>query len=263
MRACIAYRAAFTAGAAFALGGLAMLSGCSFNSFTRRGEPAAWRAEVDARCLSSGEIKASAFTQAMPPLDGPSACGIPHPFRVSGTMDGRVAITPPATIDCAMTATLNRWISGPVQQAAYRNFGQPVVALHEIASYSCRSRDNKFGAKISEHAFGNAIDIAGFKLANGQWLTVAGGWSGGPKAERAFLREAFAGACGMFDTALGPGEPYHGNHFHLDLLITNAMHGRHYCNPRPGPFRGYRRYDRTPMALGPASDITGSLPGAD
>ncbi|MGB3037476.1 MAG: hypothetical protein WBB72_08845, partial [Methyloceanibacter sp.] len=27
--------------------------------------------------------------------------------------------------------------------------------------------------------------------------------------------------------------PYHSNHFHLDLLLTNARNGRHFCQPAP------------------------------
>ena len=35
-------------------------------------------------------------------------------------------------------------------------------------NYACRSRNNVRGARLSEHAFGNALDVAGFKLANGR-----------------------------------------------------------------------------------------------
>ena len=62
---------------------------------------------------------------------------------------------------------------------------------------------------------------------------VKGWWRGTPR-EKAFLKEAFAGACTEFYTVLGPGaDRYHYNHFHVDLLVTNALHGRHFCQPRP------------------------------
>jgi len=62
---------------------------------------------------------------------------------------------------------------------------------------------------------------------------VKGWWRGTPR-ERAFLRDVFAGACAEFYTVLGPGsDRYHYNHFHVDLLLSNASGGRHYCSPRP------------------------------
>ena len=46
-------------------------------------------------------------------------------------------------------------------------------------------------AHISEHAFGNALDIAAFTLADGRRITVKGGWRGMPE-EQGFLRDVQA-----------------------------------------------------------------------
>ena len=101
------------------------------------------------------------------------------------------------------------------------------------------------GGKISEHAFGNALDIAGFRLADGRRITVVHDWTRGEAQDQAFLRDVHAGACTSFTTVLGPGyNAFHYNHIHVDL----AMHGggsrglRHICKPvpqdsRPGPQR--------------------------
>jgi hypothetical protein len=108
-----------------------------------------------------------------------------------------------------------------------------VVEIREIASYGCRTRNNH-GVAMSEHAFGNALDVAAFRLADGREISVVRDWWRGGPAERAFLAAAFAGACVEFYTVLGPGsDPYHSNHFHLDLLRTNARNGRHFCQPTP------------------------------
>ncbi len=92
-----------------------------------------------------------------------------------------------------------------------------------MPSYGCRGRNgNRFG-DISEHAFGNALDIAGFRLAGGDEITVVEGWWEGSPRERAFLQAVFAGACAEFYTVLGPGsDRYHYNHIHVDLLLTNT-----------------------------------------
>ena len=132
-----------------------------------------------------------------------------------------------------MTASVDRWLTRSVQPAAAAYFRSRVVEIREIASYGCRTRNNH-GAAMSEHAFGNALDVAAFRLADGREISVLRDWWRGGPAERAFLQAAFAGACAEFYTVLGPGsDPYHSNHFHLDLLRTNARNGRHFCQPAP------------------------------
>lgn len=223
---------------------LGLLVGCSFHALKSM-HRASWREQVALQCLRSGAVEPSRYVVPLAPIRGRWSCGLEHPFRVSGALDGRVAIQPAATIDCPMTVAINRWLSTSVEAAADRYFGQPVVALKQIASYGCRTRDNIVGAKLSEHSFGNAIDIAGFRLANGQTITVARDWYRGSPQARAFLHAAFNGACATFDTVLGPGaDRYHSTHFHLDLLITNGEHGRHFCQPAPEPVADIGRAGR-------------------
>jgi hypothetical protein len=128
-------------------------------------------------------------------------------------------------------------MTNSVQPAARRSFGEPVVGIRQIASYGCRGRNSSSRGPLSEHSFGNALDVAAFRLASGREVSVVKGWSRGNQRERAFLRVAFTGACREFYTVLGPGsDRHHYNHFHLDLLRTNARGGRHYCRPMPGRF---------------------------
>jgi hypothetical protein len=109
-----------------------------------------------------------------------------------------------------------------VQPGARRFLGSEVVEVKVAASYACRPINHVGGAKLSEHGHANAIDISGFRLASGQWVTVKGDWWGSPR-ERAFLRHLHAGACETFLTVLGPNyDRNHRDHFHLDL----AWHGR-------------------------------------
>lgn len=185
--------------------------------------------------MASGHVRASSYVTQVSSIRGRSACGILAPLRVSAALGGRVQISPPATIGCPMTAALDRWIHNSVQRAAMRQFRQPVVEIKQISSYSCRGRNGRTTGKLSEHSFGNALDIAGFTLADGRTITVVKGWWRGSQREKAFLREAFAGACREFYTVLGPGsDRAHYNHFHVDLLVTNVSKGGgHYCRPQP------------------------------
>lgn len=214
---------------------LGALIGCSGGGGTfNSGKRAPWRASAEQACLKSGAVRASPSVQSLPSISGPGVCGLDVPLRVSGLSGGKIALTPPATIGCPLTAGLNRWIQASVQPAAYRYFGRPVVGIRQIASYSCRGRNGNNNGHISEHAFGNALDIAGFKLAGGDEVSVYKGWWKGSQRERAFLQAAIAGACSEFYTVLRPGsDRHHYNHIHVDLLQSNARNGRHYCQSAP------------------------------
>lgn len=81
---------------------------------------------------------------------------------------------------------------------------------------------------MSEHGYGNALDIAAFTLESGRKVTVANGWSG-RQDERGFLRTVRAEACDDFMTVLGPGsDRHHRDHIHLDLQVRRS--GNHYCH---------------------------------
>jgi hypothetical protein len=209
------------------------LVGCASRGTFNSGQRAPWRGQVERACLTGGTVQASTYVRPMSEIDGPGVCGLMEPLRVSGLAGGRVTVTPAATIGCPMTAALDRWVRNSVQPASYRYFGRPVVEIKQIASFGCRGRNsNRFGAP-SEHAFGNALDVAGFRLAGGDLITVVRGWKGSPR-ERAFLQAVFSGACSEFYTVLGPGsDRYHYNHFHLDLLLTNTKNGHHLCQSSP------------------------------
>jgi hypothetical protein len=142
---------------------------------------------------------------------------------------GPAAVVPAATLACPMVSALDQWISASVQPAAVRWFGQPVVEIKQISAYSCRGMNGNPRAHISEHAFGNALDIAAFTLADGRKVTVRDGWRGLPE-ERGFLRDVHAAACQQFSTVLGPGANiYHYDHLHVDLMRRSS--GRSICNP--------------------------------
>jgi Extensin-like protein C-terminus len=214
---------------------LISLSGCGFLEHAER---PAWRTQAENACLARGLVQPSAFITSVHEIDGPGICGLTHPFKVSGLVNGTVLVEGPVTIDCSMVPALEDWLAQVVQPAAQAHFGVPVVGLTAFGAYSCRSVDNIAGAQLSEHSFGNAIDISGFKLADGRTIVIVQDWKKTDTQESAFLHEAHAGACQHFTTVLGPGaDVFHYNHFHLDL----AMHGatntgpRRYCKPTPSP----------------------------
>ena len=142
---------------------------------------------------------------------------------------GPVAVKPVATLACPIVSVLDRWLADSVQPAAQRWFGARVVEIKQISAYSCRGMNGNSNAHISEHAFGNALDIAGFTLADGRHISVKDGWRGMPE-EQGFLRDVQAAACQQFTTVLAPGSnAYHYDHIHVDLMRRASR--RLICQP--------------------------------
>jgi hypothetical protein len=173
---------------------------------------------------------------------------------------GPVAVTPTATLACPIVSVLDRWLADSVQPSAMRWFGARVVEIKQISAYSCRGMNGNSRAHISEHAFGNALDIAAFTLADGRRITVRDGWRGMPE-EQGFLRDVQGAACQQFNTVLAPGSnAQHHDHIHVDLMRRASR--RIICQPAAasGEEIASRVSQRNPYASREPS-VTGSLGG--
>jgi hypothetical protein len=173
---------------------------------------------------------------------------------------GAVAVTPTATLACPIVSALDRWLADSVQPSAMRWFGVRVVEIKQISAYSCRGMNGNSRAHISEHAFGNALDIAAFTLADGRRITVKNGWQGIPE-EQGFLRDVQGAACQQFNTVLAPGSnAQHHDHIHVDLMRRASR--RLICQPAAasGEEIASRASQRNSYASREPS-VTGSLGG--
>ena len=172
---------------------------------------------------SRNRYSAPYTTPAAPPAAGYPRSDVPRlgPGPMQGNpvaAFGPVAVKPTATLACPIVSVLDHWLADSVQPAAMRWFGARVVEIKQISAYSCRGMNGNPNAHISEHAFGNALDIAAFTLADGRRISVETGWKGMPE-EQGFLRDVQASACREFTTVLAPGSNvYHYNHIHVDLM---------------------------------------------
>lgn len=148
-------------------------------------------------------------------------CGTQSAVRVR-SISG-VRLSTPSVMHCDLAKALNRWVSRDVEKAFGRR--NKVVSLRVAAHYACRTRNNRPGARISEHGKARAIDISGFTLEDGQTVTVLKGWQSRKTKKK--LSKIWKAACGPFGTVLGPeADRYHKDHFHLDV----ARHrGGAYC----------------------------------
>jgi hypothetical protein len=184
--------------------------------------PQTWTAsEVDAgrkdcdKRLSGAPI---IFERLAPIREG--ACGLPSPVRLNGFESERapqLAFNPAPTTSCKMAQALKRWFDEIVQPKAKAYLNATIVRMSTLSSYDCRSRYDDPMQRLSQHAYGNALDVAEFITAKGERIALADAWSAGD--ERAdFLRDIHDGACKIFGTTLGPeANNAHKNHFHLDM----------------------------------------------
>ncbi|MEO1494425.1 MAG: extensin family protein [Pseudomonadota bacterium] len=143
-----------------------------------------------------------------------SACGIATPVRLTAV--NGIKLSTPATVRCDTARTFADWLTKSADPQARADLGAPVSSVWVMASYACRTRNHRKGARLSEHSFGRAIDVGGFVLANGRKITLSDNWNKGTPGR--FLRTVWKRACGPFKTVLGPeSDRFHRNHFHLDI----------------------------------------------
>lgn len=151
----------------------------------------------------------------LPVLVGPGECGATDAVALENIIlpdKTSVALTPAATLRCTMAEAIAAWVRDDVAPAALK-LGTSLRGIDNFDSYECRGRNRVRGATLSEHGRANALDIRGFKLANGDMIrltdvNVARDWREGVRAS----------ACARFSTVLGPGsDGNHEDHIHLDL----------------------------------------------
>lgn len=131
---------------------------------------------------------------------------------------------PRVALACPLGAGVDLWMRKVVQPAAADLLGSRVTGVADFGSYACRRIYGRAEGHWSEHAAANAIDIAGFRLADGRRITVARDWDRG--ARGAFLHRVRDGACRLFATTLSPDyNEAHRDHLHLDQAARGRFGG--------------------------------------
>ncbi|TIV14153.1 MAG: extensin family protein, partial [Mesorhizobium sp.] len=149
-------------------------------------------------------------------------CSIPYPI-VLKTLGKSIGISPGTELNCPMAEAAARFMADVVQPMAKAELGADLKAVNQASAFVCRPRNGT--RKLSEHAFGNALDIASFTLSDGSKIEVG---PAPPEKDAKFLDAVRKAACGPFKTVLGPGaDADHALHFHLDL--EPRRHGGTFC----------------------------------
>ena len=161
--------------------------------------------------------------ETLPPIaDG--ACIIASPLNVTAvTVHGRsVPLSAPATLSCAAATQLPLWadaVDGYLQSKE----NTALATLLTGTSYACRTINNATAGDLSAHAFGDAIDVTGFTLADGRTISLPAGWTDPASSAGRALRFAHDAGCTLFTTTLGPeANALHHDHLHLDMECHGA-----------------------------------------
>jgi hypothetical protein len=142
-------------------------------------------------------------------------CATLNTVRVQG--GAAAALSPAApTATCELALAYAMWSRHVVQPAARAELGAPVARIEHYGTYACRNVYGRAEGRRSEHAFANALDVAGFRTADGRRVTVARDFRDeGPRGR--FLRRVRDGACPWFRAVLSPDyNAAHRDHLHLD-----------------------------------------------
>src|SRR4051812_29065738 len=114
--------------------------------------------EDSAACIER-LAKSGVRAEPVPAIEN-GACGARHPLRLIGLPAG-LEVSPPAIVTCAVAEALTKWVEG-VSAEAERHLSGPPAKILIGTSYECRGQNRQAGAKLSEHAFANGVDVMGF-----------------------------------------------------------------------------------------------------
>ena len=167
-----------------------------------------------AACLAALDELGVVYTQSEPFSDPDNPdCGIANPITVTEIAPG-LALEPPPVLRCDTALAAAHWAQD-VAIPLSRKLGRgDLTVIDQGTATLCRRRAD---GEMSEHAWGNAIDVMGFRFAGGEPIPVEPR-AGDGTLDEAFQRAVRAGACLDFTTVLGPGsDAEHADHLHLDI----------------------------------------------
>ena len=177
-------------------------------------------------CLKELTAMGATFKE-IPRIDDGNGCGIDKPIALSSPLPG-IAFKPEGKMRCEAALALAQWIKESVIPSAAALENGKIVTINQASTYICRLRNNAATGKISEHARGNAIDVASFTFENGKTIGIEPRRED-PTLTGAFQRATSASACLYFTTVLDPeSDAAHETHFHLDVIERNG--GFRYCH---------------------------------
>jgi hypothetical protein len=143
-------------------------------------------------------------------------CHVQYPVNLKTVraQGGTIKLPEAPLLNCKFALQFSKWLGEAGAPILAAQLDSPLDKISTGPGFECRGRNGDSSAKISEHGYGNAVDITTLRLRDGKVINVAG----------SALFDGFrTSACGYFTTVLGPGSnAAHEKHFHFDL----GLHGK-------------------------------------
>jgi len=142
---------------------------------------------------------------------------------------GKIAFPGKPTLGCIFARQFTTFVRNAAAPLTLAYLGAKLTAIETGPGLVCRTRYNKPGEKISEHAKGDAIDVTAFRLENGRMLTVKDA-SSSKEVDGVWIKTLRATGCGYFTTILGPGSnDAHKEHLHFDYEMRGGGYNYRIC----------------------------------
>jgi hypothetical protein len=154
-------------------------------------------------------------------VKGTGVCHVTDPVQLRSvtTPTGRIDLPGTPLLNCVFARQFVVWLSDIAAPVVAGLGAAKLASISTGTSYQCRVRNGDFSGKMSEHAFGNAIDIAGIALTNKKRIEITA-VADPEDPDRRLLMALRTSACGYFTTVLGPGaDAAHASHYHFDLGV--------------------------------------------
>lgn len=117
---------------------------------------------------------------------------------------------------CPVALGYALWERQFLEPAARDIMGSRLTRVEHYGTYACRTIYGRSGERPSAHAKAQALDVAGFRFADGRRATVAADFRA-DSDEGHFVQAARNSACRVFGTVLGPDyNAGHRDHLHLE-----------------------------------------------
>ncbi|EMN1409228.1 extensin family protein [Enterobacter cloacae] len=151
-------------------------------------------------------------TQAV--ADSGGECPLSDVVRVRDF--GPVSLNGSFLATCPLALSSALFVSQQARPLTKRFTGSELTRIEHLGSFACRNIYHRPDARRSEHATAEALDIAAFRLANGEHVTVLKGWKSAKT--QPWLKALLAASCGYYGNGLGPEyNAAHASHFHLGM----------------------------------------------
>jgi hypothetical protein len=175
------------------------------------------------QCLAALRTSNVEFETVATPVSN-GTCQVDMPVRLLAVLTprGRVMLPDKPTLNCRFARQFALWLSDAGAAVVSARMNTTLAKVSTGPGYECRGRNGDASAKLSEHAFGNAVDITTIVTADGRTFLVSDAVVTN-SAAFPLLRGLRTTACGYFTTVLGPGaNAAHASHFHFDM----GLHGK-------------------------------------